>query len=150
VLRAVGETETTQESIQDWLELDEGDPGFQLLIEEEIAAVMFYLLIFISTIHIIKFYIHSFSKIFWSFRAIFCFINPDDSQLIRIREGLRWIIRHSSDQRLELAEATVSTAKCGFLLKLHKFSKYVTKRTALIRPTAYLRLNRMKCNMVTA
>jgi hypothetical protein len=31
VLRAAGETETTQENIQDWLELDEGDPGFQLL-----------------------------------------------------------------------------------------------------------------------
>jgi hypothetical protein len=29
VLRAAGETETTQENIQDWLELDEGDPGFQ-------------------------------------------------------------------------------------------------------------------------
>jgi hypothetical protein len=37
VLRAAGETETTQESIQDWLQLDEGDPGFQLLTEKEIA-----------------------------------------------------------------------------------------------------------------
>jgi hypothetical protein len=32
VLRAAGETETMQENIQDWLELDEGDPGFQLLL----------------------------------------------------------------------------------------------------------------------
>jgi hypothetical protein len=32
VLRAAGETETTQENIQDWLELDEGDRGFQLLV----------------------------------------------------------------------------------------------------------------------
>jgi hypothetical protein len=31
VLRAAGETETTQENIQDWLELDEGDTEFQLL-----------------------------------------------------------------------------------------------------------------------
>jgi hypothetical protein len=46
VLRAAGETETTQENIQDWLQLDEGDPGFRLLTEEEIAAVIF---IFIST-----------------------------------------------------------------------------------------------------
>jgi hypothetical protein len=38
VLRAAGETETTQEYIQDWLELDEGTPGFQLPTEEEIAA----------------------------------------------------------------------------------------------------------------
>jgi uncharacterized protein YehS (DUF1456 family) len=30
LLRAAGETETTQENIQHWLELDE-DPGFQLL-----------------------------------------------------------------------------------------------------------------------
>jgi hypothetical protein len=27
VLRAAGETETTQENIQDYLELDEGDPS---------------------------------------------------------------------------------------------------------------------------
>jgi hypothetical protein len=37
-LRAAGETEVTQGHIQDWLELDEGDPGFQLWTEEEIAA----------------------------------------------------------------------------------------------------------------
>jgi hypothetical protein len=33
VLRAAGETKTTQENIRDWLQLDEGDPGFQLLTE---------------------------------------------------------------------------------------------------------------------
>jgi hypothetical protein len=37
VLRAAGEAETTQEYTQDWLQLDEGDPGFQFLTEEEIA-----------------------------------------------------------------------------------------------------------------
>jgi hypothetical protein len=37
-LRAAGETETTRENNEYWLELDEGDPGFQLLTEEEIAA----------------------------------------------------------------------------------------------------------------
>jgi hypothetical protein len=41
VLRAAGVTETTQGNVQDWLDLDEGDPGFQLLTEEEIAAVIF-------------------------------------------------------------------------------------------------------------
>jgi hypothetical protein len=41
VLREPGETETTQEIIQDWLELDEWCPGFQLLTEEKIAAVFF-------------------------------------------------------------------------------------------------------------
>jgi uncharacterized protein YehS (DUF1456 family) len=40
VLRAAGETETTQENIQDWLQLDEGNSGFQLLAEEKIAAVV--------------------------------------------------------------------------------------------------------------
>jgi hypothetical protein len=38
VFRAAGETETTQENTQDWLELAEGDPGFQLLAEEEFSA----------------------------------------------------------------------------------------------------------------
>jgi hypothetical protein len=47
VLRAAGETETTQENIQDWLQLDEGNPGFQLLTEEEISAMILF--IFIST-----------------------------------------------------------------------------------------------------
>jgi hypothetical protein len=42
VLRAAGETETTQENVQDWLQLDEGDPGFQLLTEEKITAVIFF------------------------------------------------------------------------------------------------------------
>jgi hypothetical protein len=32
VFRAAGETETTQENIQDWLQLAEADPGFQLLV----------------------------------------------------------------------------------------------------------------------
>jgi hypothetical protein len=33
-MRAAGETETTQENIQDWLQLDEKDLGFLLLTEE--------------------------------------------------------------------------------------------------------------------
>jgi hypothetical protein len=40
VFRAAVETETAQENIQDWLQLDEGDPGFQLLTEEEISAAI--------------------------------------------------------------------------------------------------------------
>jgi hypothetical protein len=43
VLRAAGETETTQQNIQDWLQLDEEDPGLQLLTEQEIAAVIFFI-----------------------------------------------------------------------------------------------------------
>jgi hypothetical protein len=41
VLRAAGGTEPTQENIQEWLQLGEGDPGFQLLTEEKIAAEIF-------------------------------------------------------------------------------------------------------------
>jgi hypothetical protein len=63
VLRAAGETETTQ----DWLQLDEGDPGFQLLTEQEIAAVIYFVFISISTTYIIKFSIYLFSKIFFVF-----------------------------------------------------------------------------------
>jgi hypothetical protein len=44
VLTAAGETETTQENIQEWLQLDEGDPGFQFLTEEEIVAVIYFYL----------------------------------------------------------------------------------------------------------
>jgi hypothetical protein len=43
VLRAAGETETAQENMQDWLELDECYPGFQLVTEEEIVAVIFFI-----------------------------------------------------------------------------------------------------------
>jgi hypothetical protein len=32
VLRADGETESKQEIAHDWLDVDEGDPGFQLLV----------------------------------------------------------------------------------------------------------------------
>jgi hypothetical protein len=32
-----------QKHVQDWLQLAEGVPGFQLLIEEEIAAVIFFI-----------------------------------------------------------------------------------------------------------
>jgi hypothetical protein len=63
VLRAAGETETTQENIKDWLGLDEGDPGFQFLTKEEIVAVIF-LFIFVSTTYIIKFSIYLFYKFF--------------------------------------------------------------------------------------
>jgi hypothetical protein len=43
VLRAAGETETIQENNQDWPQLDDGDREFQLLTEEEIAAVIFFI-----------------------------------------------------------------------------------------------------------
>jgi hypothetical protein len=46
LLRAAGETETAQENIQDWIQLDEGDPGFQLLTEDEIAALIFLFICF--------------------------------------------------------------------------------------------------------
>jgi hypothetical protein len=79
VLRAAGETETTQENIQDWLQLDEGDPGFQLLTEEDIAAVTFFnLFIFISTTYIIKFSIYLFSK------YLFYFVELSFASLSRI------------------------------------------------------------------
>jgi hypothetical protein len=69
VLRAAGETETMQRNIPDWLELYEGDPGFQLLTKEETAAMIHFLFIFISTIHIIKIFIYLFS--IFSFMVIF-------------------------------------------------------------------------------
>jgi hypothetical protein len=71
VLRAAGETETTQGNIQDWLKLDEGDPGFQLLKEEEISAVISYFYLFSCPIYL-------FSKSFICLLDLsFVFINPD-------------------------------------------------------------------------
>jgi hypothetical protein len=75
--------------------MDEGDPGFQLLTEEEIAAVIFLLFIFTITTYIIKFSIYLFF-LSLSFRAIFSFINLDywlirmtpPTKLIRISEDL--------------------------------------------------------------
>jgi hypothetical protein len=43
-LRAVVETDITQANMKHWLELDEDDPGFQLLTQEEIAAVIIFYL----------------------------------------------------------------------------------------------------------
>jgi hypothetical protein len=44
VPRAAGETETMQENIQDWLQLNQEDPGYLLLTKDELAADIFYLL----------------------------------------------------------------------------------------------------------
>jgi hypothetical protein len=76
-LRAAGETETTQENNQDSLQLDGGDPGFKLLTEEEIAAVIF-LYLFSSTLPILlNFPCIYFLSSLLSFKATFCSINPD-------------------------------------------------------------------------
>jgi hypothetical protein len=73
VLRAAGETETTQENIQDWLKLAEGNSEFQVV----------FLFTFISTAYIIKFLI-----CFLIFKYLFHFFNPDDPlQVIWISEG---------------------------------------------------------------
>jgi hypothetical protein len=73
--RGAGETETTQENIQDWLEPDEGNPRFQPLTKEEIVAVIFFIS-FVSTIYILNF-LFFFSKFFFVFYDYYCFINPD-------------------------------------------------------------------------
>jgi hypothetical protein len=44
VLRAAGESETMKEIVQYSFQLDEGHPGFQLLTEKEIAAVIYFYL----------------------------------------------------------------------------------------------------------
>jgi hypothetical protein len=59
---------------KDRLELDEGDPGFQLLIEEEIVAVIFF---FSSTAYSIKFSIYY-------FLSFFCLLGLPFSSLIGI------------------------------------------------------------------
>jgi hypothetical protein len=84
VLRAAGETETTRDNIQDWLELDEGDPGYQLLTEEEIAVVILF--IFISCF--ISFFFVSCGYILLHYSGLS--VNPDDLhfKLIWISQSL--------------------------------------------------------------
>jgi hypothetical protein len=72
-LRAAGGNENTQENIHDWLKLDEGVPGFQLLTEENN-----FLFIFISTTFIIKFSIYFLSNFF------FCLLGLSFASSIRI------------------------------------------------------------------
>jgi hypothetical protein len=49
MLRAAGEIETMQENIQGWFELD-GDPAFQLLTDEEIAAIIYFFYLYSSAV----------------------------------------------------------------------------------------------------
>jgi hypothetical protein len=71
-LRAAGETETTQENMQDWLKLDEGDSGFQLLTEEEIPPVIFFMYLHSSSLPtLLNFPFICFLSFFLSFRTIF-------------------------------------------------------------------------------
>jgi hypothetical protein len=69
VFKAAREIETTQENVQDWLELDEGD------------CSNIFVFIFISTNCIIKFSIYLASECFLSCRATY--INPN-YRLIRM------------------------------------------------------------------
>jgi hypothetical protein len=78
VLRAAGETETSQGNIQDRVQLSEGDPVLQLLTQEETAEVMF---LFILPLALPMLFQSSFIFLFFiflSFRTIACFINPGD------------------------------------------------------------------------
>jgi hypothetical protein len=54
VFSSAEEIETTDESIQVWLQLNEGDPEFQLLTREEIVTIKLFLLV-ISNAYSIKF-----------------------------------------------------------------------------------------------
>jgi hypothetical protein len=55
VPRAAGETGTLQGNIQDWLQLDGGNSGFQLLTEEENTeiSVVIFLSLFSSALSIL-------------------------------------------------------------------------------------------------
>jgi hypothetical protein len=74
------ETEIAQGNVQDRLKFDKEVPGFQLLTQEEIAAVIFF--IFISTTYITK--ISVCFLILLPFRAIFCFMNADCPLILMI------------------------------------------------------------------
>jgi hypothetical protein len=96
VFRAAGETETMQEIIQDWLQLDDGDIGFHLLTHEEIAAVIYISSISIS--YIIKFSIYLFPQLFCLFGLFFTSLIRKTSppQLIRISEASLYILQRQT------------------------------------------------------
>lgn len=113
--------ETTQGNIQAWLELSEGDAGFQLLAEEEIAAVIF-LHIFIGITYTIKFSITLFSKIFVfkGYHLLYksaLFINLGNLspfQLFWISEGLLYIAKTGQGTpRPVTIQATQKCEVCG-------------------------------------
>jgi hypothetical protein len=54
----------------DWLEMDEGDSAFQFPTQENIAIVIYILLIFISTNYVIKLSVHFFSKFLVSYVSL--------------------------------------------------------------------------------
>jgi hypothetical protein len=79
VLRAAGETETTQENIQDWLELPERGPRFGLLVMLWIlnkGSTVICLIFFTSITYINKFSIYLFST--------FCLLGLFFVPLVRI------------------------------------------------------------------
>jgi hypothetical protein len=76
-LWAAGETDTTQENKEDWLELDEGDPRFQLLTEKEIATVILFYLFSLALPKLLHFP-------FICYRSFFCLIGLSFTSLIRI------------------------------------------------------------------
>jgi hypothetical protein len=60
MLREAEKTETMHENIQDWLQLDEGDPRHQLMTEKEISAMIHLFVSIRTTYIIIKFSMYSF------------------------------------------------------------------------------------------
>jgi hypothetical protein len=70
-----------QENIQDWLQLDEEDPGFQLPASSKFLdkdSTEIFLFIFISTTYTCYYISHFFSNLFiLALYGYFCFINPD-------------------------------------------------------------------------
>jgi hypothetical protein len=75
VLRAAGETETTQ----DWLQLDEGNPWISASDRRRNCCSDVILFIYFHQHHLHQYIFHLFvSKGFLSYMAIVCFINPDN------------------------------------------------------------------------
>lgn len=74
VLRATVKTQTTQENIQNWLQLQEGDPGVQLLIEEGIIEVIF-IYTFSPELHKLSNFPYTVPN--FVSEGAFCFSNPD-------------------------------------------------------------------------
>jgi hypothetical protein len=94
VLRAAGETETRQENIQHWLELDDGGPAVQLLTGRNCCSDIFSSPLPIL-LHFILLHFPFICFLSFVFQGLsFASLIRMTSQLIRISEVLLFIHTH--------------------------------------------------------
>jgi hypothetical protein len=113
-----------QGNIQDWLKLDEGDPGFQLLTEQTAAAIFFISSLSVLPISL-DFSINMFSNFFLFFIFDVLFAKSDQPvQLSRISE--QFAVFYCIKTALSLSSITNALAsglKSSVFMRSERFSE---------------------------